>query len=73
MSPISYVLRWGKLIACWPKLTIALSLLVCAVFTGGLAFWYQEMDQEVLWTPYNSPVRVTVKVEVLKDVFFSVH
>ena len=45
--------------------------MVCAVFTGGVAFWYQEMDQEVLWTPYNSPVRVTVKVEVLKDVFFS--
>jgi len=47
--------RWGKLVANWPKLTISFSLLACAAFTCGMIFWYQEMDQEVLWTPYGSP------------------
>ena len=49
--------RWGKMISHWPKVTILCSLLVCGVFTGGMLLWYQELDEEVLWTPYNSPVR----------------
>ena len=48
--------RWGKLVTSWPKVTILSSLVICAIFTSGMVNWYQEMDQEVLWTPFNSPV-----------------
>ena len=45
------------MITSWPRVTVLVSVLVCGAFTGGMALWYQELDQEVLWTPYNSPVR----------------
>ena len=48
--------RWGKLVTSWPKVSILSSLLMSGIFTSGMINWYQEMDQEVLWTPYNSPV-----------------
>ena len=51
-------LRWGLVISTWPRMTILLSLLVSGGLTSGMMFWYQEMDQEVLWTPYNSPVNI---------------
>ena len=55
---LTHSLRWGLVISTWPRLTILLSLLVSGGLTSGMMFWYQEMDQEVLWTPYNSPVNI---------------
>jgi len=47
--------RWGQIVSNWPWTTVILSLVVCGIFSGGMLFWYQEKDEEVLWTPYKSP------------------
>ena len=39
-----------------PWLVILVSLVVCAGLSGGLLLWRQELDQELLWTPYGSEV-----------------
>ena len=57
LSDQIYPGRWGHVITSWPRVTVLVSVLVCGAFTGGMALWYQELDQEVLWTPCNSPVR----------------
>ena len=36
--------------------TVLASLALCAVCSGGLAFWNPVTDDEVLWTPYGSEV-----------------
>ena len=43
-------------IARYPWPTILASLALCAVCSGGLAFWNPVTDDEVLWTPYGSEV-----------------
>ena len=48
--------RWGLLVVSHPWLVILFSLLLCGALSGGLLFWDQETDQELLWTPYGSPV-----------------
>ena len=50
--------RWGLLVVSHPWLVILFSLLLCGALSGGLLFWDQETDQELLWTPYGSPVRI---------------
>jgi len=47
--------RWGLLVVRHPWLVILFSLLLCGALSGGLLFWHQETDQELLWTPYGSP------------------
>ena len=54
------LLRWGLLVVSHPWLVILFSLLLCGGLSGGLLFWQQETDQELLWTPYGSPVRFAV-------------
>ena len=51
-----FVTRWGEIVSCWPWSTVILSLVGCGILSGGLLLWYQETDDELLWTPYNSPV-----------------
>ena len=54
--------RWGLLVVSHPWLVILFSLLFCGALSGGLLFWDQETDQELLWTPYGSPVRIDLFV-----------
>ena len=48
-----------------PWLVILFSLLLCGALSGGLLFWDQETDQELLWTPYGSPVRIIFAIFLL--------
>ena len=59
-------LRWGLLVVSHPWLVILFSLLLCGGLSGGLLFWQQETDQELLWTPYGSPVRFVVTLNCHK-------
>ena len=49
--------RLGHLIGKHPWMTILLSLLLCVACSCGMIMWYQVTDDELLWTPYGSPVR----------------
>ena len=53
--------RWGLLVVSHPWLVILSSLLLCGGLSGGLLLWDQETDQELLWTPYGSPVELSLQ------------
>jgi hypothetical protein len=50
------VISWGRLACRHPYKVILLSLLLCGAACAGFAFYSMETDDELLWTPFGSPV-----------------
>jgi hypothetical protein len=48
--------RWGQLACEHPYLVILVSVILCGAACGGFGFYSMETDDELLWTPFGSPV-----------------
>jgi hypothetical protein len=51
-----FVFSWGRLACRHPYKVILVSLLLCGAACAGFAFYSMETDDELLWTPFGSPV-----------------